>query len=115
VQRSPMNLILFAEDKQSRYEEPHGELDERGIVRQGNTAYAAALGLLMAGDPAADEGFRDAAERLRESRDAREGVGAARGGGVARGLGSRRGPGGVEAPDRGAEGVAARTRRRGRR
>jgi hypothetical protein len=68
-----MNWIPFAEAKQSRYEEPHGELDERGIVRQGNTAYAAALGLLMAGDPAADEWFRRAAERWRESWDAGEG------------------------------------------
>ena len=68
-----MEWIPFAEAKQSRYEEPHGELDERGIVRRGNAAYAAALGLLMAGDPAADEWFRHAAERWRESWDAGEG------------------------------------------
>jgi len=68
-----MDWIPFAEAKQSRYEEPHGELDERGIVRQGNIAYAAALGLLMAGDPAAGEWFRRAADRWRESWDAGEG------------------------------------------
>ena len=68
-----MDWIPFAEEKQSRYEEPHGELDERGIVRRGNAAYAAALGLLMAGDPAAGEWFRRAAARWRESWDAGEG------------------------------------------
>ncbi|HUZ82709.1 MAG TPA: hypothetical protein VMU73_10745 [Gaiellaceae bacterium] len=68
-----MDWIPFSEAKQSRYEEPHGELDERGIVRQGNAAYAAALGLLMAGDPAAGEWFRRAADRWRESWDAGEG------------------------------------------
>lgn len=68
-----MDWIPFAEAKQARYEQPHGELDERGIVRQGNAAYAAALGLLMAGDPAADEWFRRAAARWRESWDAGEG------------------------------------------
>ncbi len=68
-----MDWIPLAEEKQSRYQEPHGELDERGIVRQGNAAYAAALALLMAGDPAADEWFRRAAARWRESWDAGEG------------------------------------------
>lgn len=68
-----MSWIPFAEEKQARYEEQHGELDERGIVRQGNAAYAAALGLLMAGDPAAAEWFRRAAARWRESWDAGEG------------------------------------------
>jgi len=68
-----MNWIPFAAEKQSRYEAPHGELDERGIVRQGNAAYAAALGLLMADDPAAGEWFRRAAARWRESWDAGEG------------------------------------------
>ena len=65
-----MDWIPFSEEKQSRYREPHGELDERGLVRLGNTAYAAALGLLMAGDPAAEEWFREAAARWRESWDA---------------------------------------------
>jgi hypothetical protein len=65
-----MDWIPFSKEKQSRYQEPHGELDERGLVRQGNTAYAAALGLLMAGDPAAEQWFRQAAARWRESWDA---------------------------------------------
>jgi hypothetical protein len=63
----------FAEEKQARYAERHGELDERGIVRAGNAAYAAGLGLLMAGDPAAGEWLRLAAARWRESWDAGEG------------------------------------------
>lgn len=67
-----MDWIPFSEEKQSRYQEPHGELDERGLVRQGNTAYAAALALLMAGDPSAEEWFRHAAARWRESWDAGE-------------------------------------------
>ncbi|HTR32996.1 MAG TPA: hypothetical protein VMH47_03880 [Gaiellaceae bacterium] len=62
-----MAWIPFVRDRQSRYEEPHGELDERGLVRQGNAAYAAALGLAMAGDPDAPEWFRRAAARWRES------------------------------------------------
>lgn len=62
-----MNWIPFAEEKKARYAEPHGELDERGHVRQGNVAYAAALGLLMAGDPESREWFRTAAARWRES------------------------------------------------
>jgi hypothetical protein len=68
-----MNWIPFAEEKQSRYEHPHGDLDERGLVRQGNAAYAAGLGLLMAGDPAAAEWFRRGAARWRESWDAADG------------------------------------------
>ena len=68
-----MNWIPFAEEKQSRYEHPHGDLDERGLVRQGNAAYAAGLGLLMADDPAAAEWFRRAAVRWRESWDATDG------------------------------------------
>ena len=68
-----MNWIPFAEEKQSRYEHPHGDLDERGLVRQGNAAYAAGLGLLMADDPAAAEWFRRAAARWRESWDAADG------------------------------------------
>ena len=62
-----MNWIPTAEEKQARYEEQHGELDERGMVRKGNAAYAAGLALLMAGDPAAPEWFRKAAARWRES------------------------------------------------
>ena len=62
-----MDWIPFAEEKQRRYDAPHGELDERGLVRLGNTAYAAALGLLMAGDPAAVDWLRRAAARWRES------------------------------------------------
>ena len=68
-----MNWIPFAEEKQSRYEHPHGDLDERGLVRQGNAAYAAGLGLMMADDPAAAEWFRRAAARWRESWDATDG------------------------------------------
>jgi hypothetical protein len=62
-----MNWIPTAEEKQARYEEQHGELDERGLVRKGNAAYAAGLALLMAGDPAAAEWLRKAAARWRES------------------------------------------------
>jgi len=70
-----MNWIPFAEAKQRRYAEPHGELDERGLVRLGNVAYAAGLGLLMAHEePAASEWLRRAAARWRESWDAGEGA-----------------------------------------
>src|SRR3954466_3659426 len=62
-----MNWITAADEKRARYEEQHGELDERGLVRKGNTAYAAALSLLMAGDPSAPAWFRKAAARWRES------------------------------------------------
>ena len=62
-----MNWIPFAAVKQARYEEQHGDLDERGLVRKGNTAYAAALGLLMAADPSSAEWFRRAAACWRES------------------------------------------------
>jgi hypothetical protein len=62
-----VDWAAFARERQARYAEPHGELDERGLVRQGNVAYAAALGLVMAGDPAAGEWFRLAASRWRES------------------------------------------------
>ncbi|HVC85990.1 MAG TPA: hypothetical protein VNC40_01040 [Gaiellaceae bacterium] len=68
-----MSWSSFAQAKQARYEEQHGELDERGIVRRGNAAYAAGLGLLMAGDPAAPEWLRRAAACWRESWDAGEG------------------------------------------
>jgi hypothetical protein len=62
-----MNWIPVAREKQARYETQHGDLDERSLVRKGNTAYAAALALLMAGDPEAAEWFRRAAARWRES------------------------------------------------
>jgi hypothetical protein len=59
--------IPFVERLRTRYEDPHGELDERGRVRQGNVAYAAALGLLMVGEPEAATWFRRAAADWRES------------------------------------------------
>jgi hypothetical protein len=62
-----VDWIPFVAERTSRYAETHGELDERGLVRKGNTAYAAALGLLMVDDPAAPEWFRRAAARWRES------------------------------------------------
>jgi hypothetical protein len=57
----------FVEERQARYAGSHGDLDERALVRKGNVAYAAALGLTMLGDPAAPEWFRRAAGRWRES------------------------------------------------
>jgi hypothetical protein len=62
-----VNWIPTAQAKQARYEEQHGELDERSMVRNGNVAYAAGLALLMAGDPAAADWLRRAAARWRES------------------------------------------------
>jgi len=62
-----MNWIPTAEAKKARFVEQHGELDERSIVRKGNTAYAAALALLMAGDVDYAEWFRRAAATWRES------------------------------------------------
>ena len=62
-----MNWIPFAETAQARYEEQHGELDERGLVRKGNLAYVAGLALLMTGDAGAPEWLRRAAARWRES------------------------------------------------
>jgi hypothetical protein len=62
-----MNWIPTAEDKKARFNEQHGELDERSIVRKGNTAYAAALALLMAGDVDSAEWFRRAAATWRKS------------------------------------------------
>jgi hypothetical protein len=62
-----MDWIPYAEERRARYEEQHGELDERGLVRKGNAAYAAGLGLLMAGDGDAAEWLRRAAARWRES------------------------------------------------
>ncbi len=62
-----MNWIPTAEAKKARFQEQHGELDERSIVRRGNTAYAAALALLMAGDVDSAEWFQRAAATWRES------------------------------------------------
>jgi hypothetical protein len=67
-----MNWIPFSEERQARYEQQHGELDERALVRQGNVAYAAALGLLMARDEDAPSWFRRASGCWRESWDAGE-------------------------------------------
>jgi hypothetical protein len=68
-----VDWIPIADGKQARYDASYGELDERSIVRRGNTAYAAGLALLMAGAPAAGDWFRRAAARWRESWDAGEG------------------------------------------
>ena len=57
-----MDWIPLFNEKRDRY--------QRALVMQGNTAYAAALALLMASDPAAGEWFRRAAARWRESWDA---------------------------------------------
>jgi hypothetical protein len=62
-----MDWIPFVAERRARYAEQHGELDERSLVRKGNVAYAAALGLLMSRDPAATEWFRRAAVRWQES------------------------------------------------
>jgi hypothetical protein len=62
-----MSWIPIAEDRKARYEEQHGELDERSIVRKGNTAYAAGLALLMAGDVDAADWLRRAATAWRAS------------------------------------------------
>jgi hypothetical protein len=62
-----VDWIPYVRDRQARYDEPHGELDERGLVRRGNVAYAAGLGLLILGDPEAPEWLGRAAARWRES------------------------------------------------
>ncbi|HXK15010.1 MAG TPA: hypothetical protein VNH45_10780 [Gaiellaceae bacterium] len=62
-----MNWIPIAEEKKARFHDQHGELDERSIVRKGNTAYAAALALLMAGDVDSADWFKRAASTWRES------------------------------------------------
>jgi hypothetical protein len=68
-----VDWIPIADEKGARYEETHGDLDERALVRRGNTAYAAGLALLMAGDSGAADWLRHAAARWRESWDAGEG------------------------------------------
>ena len=62
-----MEWIPFVRDRQSRFAEQHGEEDERSLVRRGNAAYAAGLGLLMTGDPAAGEWLGRAAATWRDS------------------------------------------------
>jgi hypothetical protein len=62
-----MNWIPAAREKEARYREQFGELDERSLVRKGNAAYAAGLALLMAGDEDAAEWLRRAASCWRES------------------------------------------------
>ena len=64
-----MDWIAVAVEKQERYEASYGELDERALVRRGNTAYAAGLALTMAGEPAAADWFRKAASAWRASWD----------------------------------------------
>jgi hypothetical protein len=62
-----MDWIPFIRERQSRFAEQHGELDERSLVRKGNAAYAAGLGLLMTGDREASEWLGLAAATWRES------------------------------------------------
>jgi ketosteroid isomerase-like protein len=62
-----MDWIPFARERQSRFESQHGELDERSLVRKGNAAYAAGLGLLMAHDAEASDWLGRAAAAWRES------------------------------------------------
>jgi len=69
-----VNWSALADEKRARYEQQHGEEDERAIVRRGNAAYAAGLALSMARDDAAAEWLGRAAERWRASWDAGEGV-----------------------------------------
>lgn len=62
-----MDWIAVAVEKRKRYDARYGGLDERALVRRGNTAYAAALALAMADDPSAGDWFRKAATAWRES------------------------------------------------
>src|SRR5205809_549742 len=57
-----MDWIPFVDARKSRYEQQHGQLDERALVRQGNVAYAAGLALLALGR---DAEARHVAEALR--------------------------------------------------
>ena len=66
--------VAVARAKQARYESPHGELDERAVVRLGNAAYAAGLALLMAGSPDAPAWLLRAAESWRASWELGTGV-----------------------------------------
>jgi hypothetical protein len=65
-----VDWIPVAAEKRARYDRSFGDMDERALVRRGNTAYAAGLALLMAGDPDASAWLRRAAARWRESWDA---------------------------------------------
>lgn len=65
-----MNWIPRVEELEARYERQQGELDERGLVRRGNVAYAAGLASLMAGLDGAATWFRRAAVCWRDSWDA---------------------------------------------
>ncbi|HZT92110.1 MAG TPA: hypothetical protein VFA05_08735 [Gaiellaceae bacterium] len=65
-----MDWISFADQKRARYAAAYGDLDERGLVRRGNVAYAAGLALLMAYDGAAQDWLRCAAADWRSSWDA---------------------------------------------
>jgi hypothetical protein len=67
--RALTDWLALAASKEARYASPHGALDERAVVRLGNTAYAAGLALLMAGSADADVWLLRAAERWRASWD----------------------------------------------
>ena len=67
-----MDWIAGADAKHARYDEQHGEPDERSLVRRGNAAYAAGLAYLMADDPRSAQWLQRAAARWRESWDASE-------------------------------------------
>ncbi len=69
-----VNWRALADEKRARYEQQHGDEDERSIVRRGNAAYAAGLSLAMLHDPAAPEWLLRAAERWRASWDAGAGI-----------------------------------------
>src|SRR5690348_8828979 len=62
-----VNWRALADEKRARYQQQHGEEDERAIVRRGNAAYAAGLALSMVDDPQAAEWLLRAAERWRVS------------------------------------------------
>jgi hypothetical protein len=62
-----MDWIPYVRERRARYDQQHGELDERSLVRKGNIAYAVGLGLLMTGDPDAPAWLQRAAARWRES------------------------------------------------
>ncbi len=64
-----MDWIPRVAGLEARFAEQHGELDERGLVRKGNAAYAAGLASLMAGADGTPW-FRRAAACWRESWEA---------------------------------------------
>lgn len=59
----------LAAEKEARFDAIHGALDERALVRRGNTAYAAGLALLMARAADAPTWFLRAADSWRRSWD----------------------------------------------